>query len=56
MTKLKEFDVYGFLTHAIWHCTFGSTVCDRVPTESDLQAAKILTDLRSEVAREKASL
>ena len=45
-----------FLTHAIWHCQWGSdpSNVDRPATESDLQAAKILTDLRSEVAREQA--
>lgn len=55
MARRKEFDVYGFLTHAIWHCQWGSESVDRTPTEADLQAAKILTDLRSQVARERAA-
>jgi hypothetical protein len=49
---VKKLDMYLFLTHAIWHCQWGSHVVDREPTEADLQAAKILTDLRSEVNRE----
>ena len=48
----KKFDIYAFLTHAIWHCQWGSEREDREPDNADLQAAKILTDLRTLVARE----
>jgi hypothetical protein len=51
--RKSHFDVYMFLTHAIWYCQWGPGTSDRVDlTEADLQAAKILTDLRSKVARE----
>ena len=39
-------DAWTTLTHAIWHCRWGSEPRDREPTEADLQAVKILTDLR----------
>ena len=50
--KKVNFDVYSFLTHAIWHCQWGSEPTIREADETDLQAASILTDLRTQVARE----
>jgi hypothetical protein len=51
--RKKKFDVYVFLTHAIWHCQWGPSTTERDADEADLQAAKILTDLRSQVALEQ---
>jgi len=52
MAKRKKPDVYMLLTHAIWHCQWGDGPIDREADEADLQAAKILTDIRNEVTRE----
>lgn len=54
--KKKPFDVYMFLTHAIWHCLYMSAPTERGASEADHEAAGILTELRSQVAREKAEV
>jgi hypothetical protein len=50
--KLDYRYAYDFLTHAIWHCQWGSEPQDREPTDADMEAVGILTDLRSRVMRE----
>lgn len=52
MKVSKSFDVYFFLTHAMWHCQWGSGTTDRIADEGDLQAACILNSLRRLVAKE----
>lgn len=37
-----KFDPVEFLTHAAWHCKFGSASADRIPDKADLEAAAIL--------------
>jgi len=43
----RGFDAFTFLTHAIWHCQYGSRAEERPATQADLQAAMILTGLRN---------
>lgn len=49
----KTFDIYMFLTHAIWHCTYGPGLEDRKADAGDQEAAGILTELRTQIARDK---
>ena len=41
-----KFDPYLFLTHAIWHCQYGSKPTERPPDPGDLGAVQILDTAR----------
>lgn len=40
------------LTHAMWHCQFGSDTWIRIPDEGDLAAKGILLECRQAIERE----
>lgn len=58
MTR-RRFDVYSFLTDALMHCMYGpggwqsAEAEERKNDAGDQEAAGILTDLRSQIARER---